>query len=305
MAKAPRPGLCKTRLLPPLAARSGRRAQRRRSCATSPRMCASPRGRRRSPVISPTRRPAQRHCSTASGGGHRPAARRRRADAPPACTASADACCMPRKALFDDGARRRCVLNSDSPTLPTALLVQAATPLLDPARPCRAGPGRGRRLLSARHDARRTPICSPISPGAPTRSPTDPRTRTRRRRAGARRAAAWYDVDDADAAAPPARASCSRASACHYASPPRNARACMRAPRAAATRARRAMIRAADRWLYGHRRPAWSSLTRRRACHCIAARRTRLPAPTPCHAGCLVALIAVGRRPPTSPLWLR
>ncbi len=54
--------------------------------------------------------------------------------------ASADACCTRRRRLFATGFGAACLVNSDSPTLPTALLIQAARALLAPGERVVLGP---------------------------------------------------------------------------------------------------------------------------------------------------------------------
>ena len=138
---APRPGQD-----PPRAAADARRgvgAERELSCATSPRIFGSPRATLRSTAMSPMRRPDSRRCSMAcwptaraSCSPTEPACRR------PACAASGGASSHAAQSLFDRGHGAVCLLNSDSPTLPTSLLARAARALAEDGRPGGAGSGR-------------------------------------------------------------------------------------------------------------------------------------------------------------------
>ena len=62
------------------------------------------------------------------------------ADAARMCRASAAACCTRRRRCSRSGFGAVCLLNSDSPTLPTALLVRAARALLAPGERVVLGP---------------------------------------------------------------------------------------------------------------------------------------------------------------------
>ena len=70
------------------------------------------------------------------------------------------------QALFTAGFGAVCLLNADSPTLPTACLIRAARALLVARRPDRAWRDRRRRLLPVGHEDNPTRACSPTSPGA-------------------------------------------------------------------------------------------------------------------------------------------
>ena len=73
--------------------------------------------------------------------------------------------------IFARGHASAVVLNSDSPTLPTALLIETAEALARAGRPCRARSVERRRLLSARAEDRAPPYVRETSPGAPSASP--------------------------------------------------------------------------------------------------------------------------------------
>ena len=97
------------------------------------------------------------------------------------------------------------VLNSDSPTLPTALLVETAEVLARPGDRAVLGPSTRRRLLPAWAQAARTAACSKTSPGAPSGSRSRRLTRAREIGLDVHMLPAWYDVDDIDAPAHAAR----------------------------------------------------------------------------------------------------
>ena len=125
-----------------------------RSCATSPRTSRSLRAPRRSMAASPMHQPVTRRGSPAisprAPAWCWPTARRR---CLPTSRASAAACCMRRRRLFASGFGAVCLVNSDSPTLPTALLIRAARALVGARRAGRAWPGGRRRLLPVGHEA--------------------------------------------------------------------------------------------------------------------------------------------------------
>lgn len=119
------------------------------------------------------------------------------------------------QSMLDDGANAACVLNSDSPTLPTSLLVEAATRLLE--RPDRVvlGPAEdgGYYLLGMT-----TPHAHLFEDIAWSTDTVAEVTRTRARTLGLElvELAPWYDVDDHAALlrlieeiSPPARAALS------------------------------------------------------------------------------------------------
>ena len=58
----------------------------------------------------------------------------------PVCRASAAVCCHAAQAMLVSGFGAACLLNSDSPTLPTALLIRAARVLLAPGERVVLGP---------------------------------------------------------------------------------------------------------------------------------------------------------------------
>ncbi len=198
MAKAPQPGRAKTRLCPPLqpAQAAELSAAFLRDITENIALAA-----RSAPIhgciaYAPAgdgellRRPSRR--------GHRSCAGRRlAADAarraglrplPAACGAGV---------CSQTGFGAVCLVNSDSPTLPTDAAGRGCRCAVDARRAHRARPGRRWRLLPARHASSRMRICSPTSPGAPDE----------RRGRDARPCAAlgldvvtlpiWYDVDDA------------------------------------------------------------------------------------------------------------
>ena len=94
-----------------------------------------------------------------------------------------------------------CLINSDSPTLPTSVLVDAARALSAPGDRRRPRPGGGRRLLPDRPEAGACAACSRTSPGARRRSSRRPSSG--RREIGLEPVVlpVWYDVDDIAVAA--------------------------------------------------------------------------------------------------------
>ena len=187
MAKAPRPGRCKTRLCPPLRPEQAARlsaaflrdmfgiiaaAGRQAPIAGYAALCA---GRRGGTVRQRCCRPAsacywltaRRRCRYGVHGFRPlPAAR--------------------HQGMLALGHAAACVLNSDSPTLPASCLVQAAQALLAPGERIVLGACRRRRLLPAGHAA---PACAPVrryrlEHGQGRRSHPEPRRRTRSGRGG-------------------------------------------------------------------------------------------------------------------------
>ncbi len=102
------------------------------------------------------------------------------------------------QAMLDDGARAACVLNSDSPTLPTALLVEAAQVLLD--RPDRVvlGPAEDGGYYLLGMGAPHAHLFEDIAWSTDSVAEA---TRERARTLGLElvELAPWYDVDDRDA----------------------------------------------------------------------------------------------------------
>ncbi len=201
MAKAPRAGRVEDTVVSAADAGAGRRAQcgvparrdrerARRAAGADPRLHRLRAGGRRSAVRRPSGR-ADTGLVLADGSP----------PVPPRVQGFGRCLLHAIQAMLADGHRAACVLNSDSPTLPTSLLVAGRTSVAGAAGSRRARAGRGWRLLSARHDARRMRTCSRTSPGAPIASP--------RRRARGRAALGlelvelptWYDVDDGAALA--------------------------------------------------------------------------------------------------------
>jgi len=102
------------------------------------------------------------------------------------------------QAMLADGSRAACVLNSDSPTLPTSLLVEAATLLLERADRVVLGPAEdgGYYLLGV--TAPHAHLFEDIAWSTET---VGEATRARARALGLElvELAPWYDVDDRDA----------------------------------------------------------------------------------------------------------
>jgi uncharacterized protein len=99
------------------------------------------------------------------------------------------------QAMLDDGARAACVLNSDSPTLPTALLVEAARLLLDRADRVVLGPAEDGGYYLLGMGAPHAHLFEDIAWSTDTVAEA---TRARARTLGLEliELAPWYDVDD-------------------------------------------------------------------------------------------------------------
>ena len=190
MAKAPRPGHSKTRLSPPLTPDEARdmSAAFLRDITENIRLAARQADIAGYVAYAPAglRGVVRRHPRP----GHAAAARRwQRATCRPVWTGFGRSLLARHAfALFARGHSAVCVLNSDSPTLPTACLVQAAQHLPGRHRPGRARAGGGWRLLPARHDgAAREPLRRHRLEHRAGRCP-DPGRRRRHRPARARTA---------------------------------------------------------------------------------------------------------------------
>ena len=195
MAKAPRAGRVKTRLVPPLTPEGAAALSAGFLRDITENIRARARDGADRMAISPMRRRAPRRCSTASGRRH-PAGPGRWQPRVPPRVQGFGRCLLHASGDLRARARRGCVLNSDSPTLPTALLVEAARRAGRPAI-ASCWSGRGWRLLPARHEGAARRTCSRTSPGAPIASPRPTRDRARTLGLELVELETWYDVDDA------------------------------------------------------------------------------------------------------------
>jgi rSAM/selenodomain-associated transferase 1 len=102
------------------------------------------------------------------------------------------------QAMLDDGARAACVLNSDSPNLPTALLVEAAVLLLEQPDRVVLGPAEDGGYYLLGMGAPHAHLFEDIAWSTDSVAAA---TRTRARALGLElvELAPWYDVDDRDA----------------------------------------------------------------------------------------------------------
>jgi len=100
--------------------------------------------------------------------------------------------------MLDDGAHAACVLNSDSPTLPTSLLVQAARLLLEQPDRVVLGPAEDGGYYLLGMGAPHTHLFEDIAWSTGT---VAEETRARASALGVElvELAPWYDVDDRDA----------------------------------------------------------------------------------------------------------
>ncbi len=195
MAKAPRPGRCKTRLCPPLSHEQACALSRAFLADITANLFAASRHAPITPVVAYA--PAGEEALFE--GVLAPGTRLLLADGSGAMPDGVEGfgrCLLATvRALLDEGFDSVCVLNADSPTLPTATLVQAATLLAQPQAGAVLGAADdgGYYLLGLR--AAHAPLFTDIawSTGAVAEQ-----TRQRARDAGLAIAELppWYDVDD-------------------------------------------------------------------------------------------------------------
>ncbi len=198
MAKAPRPGFCKTRLCPPLTHDQACELSRAflhdittnlfeaaRHAAITPVVAYAPEGDEAlfDGVLAPGTR-----LLLADGSG----------DMPPGVDGFGRCLWHAVRTLLAEGFDSVCVLNADSPTLPTAYLIQAARHLAAPDGGAVMGPAEdgGYYLLGLQSAA--APLFSHI---AWSTDAVAAQTRARAQAAGITLAELppWYDVDDAAA----------------------------------------------------------------------------------------------------------
>ena len=198
MAKAPRPGFCKTRLTPPLSPEQACALSRAFLHDITSNLFAAARHAPITPVVAY----APAGDATLFDGILAPGTRLLLADGAgdmPQGVAGFGRCLLQTvRTLLAEGFASVCVLNADSPTLPTACLVQAATLLADPGAGAVMGPAEdgGYYLLGMR--AAHARLFSDI---AWSTEIVAGQTRERARSAGLALAElpSWYDVDDAAA----------------------------------------------------------------------------------------------------------
>ena len=197
MAKAPRPGRAKTRLCPPLqpAQAAALSAAFLRDITENIALAA-----RAAPIhgcVAYAPAGAEAWFAGHLADGYRARAGRRvAADAAATSRASAAACCTLRRRCSRSGIGAVCLVNSDSPTLPTALLARAADALLAPGERIVLGPAEdgGYYLMGMKQ-----PHAHLFADIAWSTSDVAAATRARAAALGIEVVTlpTWYDVDDA------------------------------------------------------------------------------------------------------------
>ncbi len=198
MAKAPRPGFCKTRLTPPLSPDQACALSRAFLHDITSNLFAAARLAPITPVVAYAPAGDEALFDGILAPGTRLLLADGAGDMPPGVSGFGRCLLHAMRSLFAEGYASVCVLNADSPTLPTAYLAQAANWLAEGHTDAVLGPADdgGYYLLGMRaaHAALFTDIAWSTDIVAQ-------QTRDRARDAGLTLAELppWYDVDDAAA----------------------------------------------------------------------------------------------------------
>ncbi len=198
MAKAPRPGFCKTRLTPPLSAEQACELSRAFLHDITSNLFAAARHAPITPVVAYAPAGDAALFDGIVAPGTRLLLADGTGDMPPGVTGFGRCLLQAVRTLLAEGFSSVCVLNADSPTLPTAHLVQAANLLADAGADAVLGPAEdgGYYLLGMR--AAQAGLFTDISWSTDA---VAGQTRARAEAAGLAMAELpmWYDVDDAAA----------------------------------------------------------------------------------------------------------
>ncbi len=198
MAKAPRPGFCKTRLTPPLSAEQACELSRAFLHDITSNLFAAARHAPITPVVAYAPAGDEALFDGILAPGTRLLLADGTGDMPAGITGFGRCLLHAVRTLLAEGFASVCVLNADSPTLPTAHLVQAANLLANPGTGAVMGPAEdgGYYLLGMR-----APHARLFSDIAWSTDMVAEQTRARAHAAGLplTELPLWYDVDDAAA----------------------------------------------------------------------------------------------------------